>query len=177
MAEESSPPKGSNKVLIIVAGVVAVLILLCIICSAVWYFFFRAADKAVDDAMENITEESIENAVEDAIEDGGVDFEFSGDLAAGFPDDVPIYPNSQSVYSYAEEESGYVAGFSVDGVDGGTVMDFYSDELPGKGWNITAQSDYFGTMIIAEKNTRTLSISVLSLEENMVSYSITVSNQ
>ncbi len=180
MEDKTAPEKKSNNMLIIVVGVIVALIVICLICSGIWYFFVRAADEAVDKVTDKAMEEGIENMVEEGIEQGSggnTDFEFSGDLAAGFPDDVNIYPDSKTVYSYSNEEEGYVANFSVEGVDGGTVMDYYLEELPSAGWDITEQANLFGTMLVAEKGSRTLTLSVVSLEDNMVTYTVTVVNE
>ncbi len=183
MAEKSSPkaetptatnveskPKKGNKMLFII---IAVIVAACVICSGIGFVVTVVLDKAgdeIEDELDDINEDSIEDSIEDSLEDSfegdsdaDVDFDFDGgaDLPEGFPSEIKMYDDTKiSSSTRVKDDNGNYEYTVIATADASAedVIDFFKDSLDGKGWEVTSESNIFGSSLTMEKNGMTLTV-------------------
>ncbi len=86
--------------------------------------------------------------------------EWKGDLPSDFPSDVPQYPDSKVTSVQGSNDLGLVVSFdSADTVE--NVAKYYADSLAAMGWQTQTQEDAEGTMILGDKEGKTLRVLIL----------------
>ena len=88
-------------------------------------------------------------------------FSFGGSLPQGFPNDVPIMPNSTIGFSSSDTDGSFSVTASVKSKVA-DIMNFYKENLGRNGWTITSEQSIFGASITAEKNDSVVTIVSLS---------------
>jgi hypothetical protein len=94
---------------------------------------------------------------------GGVTAQAGSNLSApaGFPEDVPIYPQLDIAASSAMPNMGFsLQGHTADAVE--KVMEYYGSELPARGWKANAsQRSPMMSLMEFSKGSRVVTISLL----------------
>ncbi len=189
----AEPKSGNNMVKIII--IIVVILCLCSLCSVGAYL---AATRFLVNNAGNITNDIINQGLRDAANqqsgnsttgnsttnglsgsDASGSFSFGGELPTGFPTDVPIYPNSKVGFTSSSKSSNngkdeYTATFTV-GAKVADVVNFYKTKLPANGWTITAEQNFFGSSITADKDTRQATVVVLGDDSSSSDLTYTLS--
>ena len=113
----------------------------------------------------------------------GEDFEFSydmgGELPEGFPKDLPIYKNSNLLSKWSSTSEGE-EGISVVLETGDSltkVSDFYKVELEKTGWTVTSTFSQDESSIFSFEKEDKEGILAITIVEDKVNISITISNK
>ena len=85
-------------------------------------------------------------------------------LPANFPSDVPVYADADVAWSRASTDLVVGARFSSDDAPS-DVSGFYADEFAAQGWATEIRETPDGTLIIADKLTRKVVVSVTEDED------------
>jgi len=161
--QQEMPASGGKMSTKMIVTIIGVLVLVIVTGSAASRFFGKsAAEQAIEAATggkANIDASKGEVTVK--TDDGT--WSSSDKLPANFPSDVPLYPGAKvqgSVVAAQQQGSGHYAGLeTVDTID--KVVSWYKAEVVAKGWQVTANFEAGGgVMIGGSKDTRDLVVTV-----------------
>lgn len=171
---------GKTKVMI--GGVVIALLLIGWLSGSANRMGGRVDNRIVEKAIENATGGKVKvdgngNDVTVKTEQGT--WSTSDKLPAGFPTDVPVYPNAKvqgSVASAGQDGSGnYVGLQTTDAL--ADVIAWYKKEIVAKGWTVTTDAMVNGSLMMsATKDSRALSATVTG-EDGTVTIALVVARQ
>jgi hypothetical protein len=187
-------PKKSNTGLIII---LVIILVLCLCCSAIGgglYFVSRNAESlakaAIDEAQKKARDQvnnvngnnsGTDNGTSNSTGTDSGSASLDNKLPAGFPSDVPIYPNAKVGLSSSSKKDGKDEYFATLTVKGTTsdVVSYYKNNLPKNGWNITGEYNFFGSSLVAEKNGREATVVILGDDkeaDQTITLSVTYKN-
>lgn len=84
------------------------------------------------------------------------------ELPENFPDDFPVYPQSEPEASLLSEGDDLVVSFSTD-ADPPAVMDYYKTALENRGWSVESEADLdVQGVLVTTKGQRTATVLVMA---------------
>lgn len=150
------PMSKGAKIALVVGGILAVLfigmVIVGMLVAGSVFGFLRDNTVKVDEKN---------GSVEVTTQDGQSTFSSKAELPKGYPDDIPVYPAAEVVYSVVKDgEGSNVTLRSADSIE--KVTAYYEAQLAAQGWAKTKNnSTYFTSGIgFAEKLSRSLSFIV-----------------
>ncbi len=150
-------PMSKGAKLAIIGGSIVVLLFVAVVITGIIFAapalnFLRSNGVQVDEKG---------SSIEVTTNDGQGTFSSKAELPKNYPSDIPVYPNSEVMYSVVKDGQGSnVTLRSSD--DQQQVVSYYESQLAEKGWSKTRdQATYFNSGIgFAEKPSRNLALIV-----------------
>lgn len=101
--------------------------------------------------------------------------ELKGALPTNFPDDVPIHPGADVVFSRASSDMAMSVRLLTDD-DAGDVASALSDDFAAKGWATQKTDTPDGTLIVADKLSRKAAATVTTSEDGRTQIDLLVTS-